>query len=394
MGRQAMILHMDMDAFFASVEQLDNPELRGKPVIIGGHSSRGVVSTASYEARTFGVHSAMPIFQAKKNCPHGLYIRPRMWRYSELSRRIMGMLKGFSPLVEPVSIDEAYVDISGCGRLYGSPLEIARAIKARIREETGLTASVGIAPIKFLSKIASDYRKPDGITIIPPERVMEFIDQLPVEKVPGVGKSAMGAVRMLHIRTLGDVRRYPEAELLKRFGKFGRRLHELSRGIDGGRVVTESEVKSISGEETLSHDTDDRDLLRACLLKHSEDVGRELRKKGMSAKTIGIKVKFSDFKQITRSRTLKAPTHSSERIYREAARLFEEAGINRKIRLLGVRAASLVPEGKPAQMSLFGGGKRGGENWDSVDKAMDSIKGKFGKGAVTKATLTPKKPLS
>ena len=225
-----MILHIDMDAFYASVEQLDDPRLKNKCVVVGGTSNRGVVSAASYEARRFGVRSAMPIYQARQKCPHGIFVPPRMDRYQAISKKIMTILRDFSPLVEPVSIDEAYVDITGCQRLFGEPLEIAREIKGKIWDTVNLTCSVGIAPKKFLAKIASDMQKPDGLTMIPADEVAAFVESLPVGKVPGIGNKMHRQLELLGIRALGDVRRLPQKTLLQHLGKFGARLHALACG--------------------------------------------------------------------------------------------------------------------------------------------------------------------
>ena len=256
-----MILHVDMDAFFASVEQLDNPKLAGKCVIVGGLSGRGVVSAASYEARKFGVHSAMPMYLARQKCPHGVFFSPRMERYSEISEKIMAILGTFSPLVEPVSIDEAYVDISGCKRLHGDYLKIGSAIKKKIRESVGLGCSVGIAPNKFLAKIASDMNKPDGLTVISPENAGRFAESIPIGKVPGVGKAKFSEFEQIGIKLLGDVKKYPIEMLLKRFGKYGYRLLELSSGSDDSPVVPFSRSKSISCETTLEKNTCDKIFL-------------------------------------------------------------------------------------------------------------------------------------
>ena len=303
-----MILHVDMDAFFASVEQLDNPDLRGKCVIVGGLSNRSVVSAASYEAREFGIHSAMPIFKARQKCPHGIYIKPRMHRYKEVSEMVMEVLVKYSPLVEQVSIDEAYIDITGCEKLYGEPGEIAINIKKEIKEDIGLTCSIGVAPSKVLAKISSDMDKPDGLFIISHDEVPEFIETLPVNKVPGVGKVTGKRLEMLGISTLGDVKRYPEEILLKRIGKFGKRLIDLSSCIDISTIENVHVHKSVSKETTLGEDTKKLEILREHVLKQSEYVGRELRKLKVRARTITLKIKDSDHKQVTRSTTIENPT--------------------------------------------------------------------------------------
>jgi len=386
-----MILHIDMDAFYASVEQLDNPDLKGKCIIVGGRSNRGVVSAASYEARKYGVRSAMPIFMAKQKCPEGIFVSPRIKRYKEVSKEIMKLLYKFSPLVEPVSIDEAYIDITGGARLFGSPVQIGMHIKEKIKKKVNLTCSVGIAPIKFLAKIASDMEKPDGLFIILPDEVHEFIQSLPINKVPGIGKKTGGLLENLSITTLGDVKKYPEKTLLKRLGKFGKRLVELSNCIDHSRVTPFSQRKSVSTERTLSVDTRDQIVLKSILLKHSEDVGRDLRRLKVKAKTITLKLKNADFKQTTRSTTLDTPTQSSEMIYSAVSKLLLKYRLRKKIRLIGVGASGLVSAAMPYQVGLFETNVKKGNNWEKVERAIDIIIEKFGKDAVRRATLTENK---
>lgn len=383
-----MILHIDMDAFYASVEQLDNPDLRGKPVMVGGFSNRGVVTAASYEARKFGVHSAMPMFKAKKLCPQGIVVSGRMERYREVSKKIFSLLETLTPLVEPVSIDEAYVDLTGCKRILGTEQEIALGIKQRIREAVDLSCSIGIAPVKFLAKIASDINKPDGLTIITPDQVPSFIESLPIRKVPGVGKVMLKTIAQLGIETLGDINKFPEKMISKRFGKFGRRLISLSKGSDDSAVTPHLEPKSISTESTLSEDTSDLNLLRRHLLKAADEVGRRLRKHRLKTKTVSIKIKLSDFKQITRSVTITEPTHSSKTIYQSALALLSRYRLPKKVRLIGVGASNLVDSKTPSQPGLFHQGEKTVDNWEKVEKAVDDISSKFGKDAIKKATLS------
>jgi DNA polymerase IV len=385
-----MILHLDMDAFYASVEQLDNPQLLGKCVIIGGTSGRGVVSTASYEARKFGVHSAMPIFQARQKCPDAIFITPRMGRYKALSRQIMTILNDFSPLVEPVSIDEAFLDVSGCQTLFGSPVQMATALKKQIKKETGLTCSVGVAPVRFLAKIASDMEKPDGLTIIYSEEVKGFIETLPIQKVSGVGSVAREQLHRMNIKTLGDVKRYSILSLEKRLGKFGLRLHGLSLGIDNTPITPRSAAKSVSTEDTLSEDTRDMDLLKRYLLRQSQEVGLELRRLKVRARTITLKIKHADFKLVTRSSTLAVPTNVSASIYSVSVSLLEQYELKGKIRLIGVGASGLLKAGTPVQLDMFSREREKGDDWEKVDKTMDKIMEKFGKNAVRRATLARK----
>lgn len=382
-----MILHMDMDAFYASVEELDNPLLKGKCVIVGGQSERGVVSAANYEARKFGVHSAMPVFQAREKCPEAIFLPPRMGRYKELSAKFMSILREFSPLVEPVSIDEAYVDIAGCERLFGGINEIAPSIKKRIREGLNLTCSLGAAPNKFLAKIASDMDKPDGLTIIMPENVQQFIESLPIHKVPGVGKNTHDKLKLLGIRTLGDVKNYPAEIIIRKFGKFGRRLMELADGIDRSVVTPVSKTKSVSAEETLLRDTDDKQALKRYILKQAERVARELRKLDVRARTISVKIKHSDFKQVTRSVTIEDPTQSSEVIIREAFQLLERYRMPKEARLIGVGVSNLVSETGPAQVDIFERDDPENSNWEKLDEAIDTITEKFGTDVIKRASL-------
>lgn len=377
-----MIFHIDMDAFFASVEQLDAPDLKGKPVVVGGRSGRGVVAAASYEARTYGIHSAMPVFMARQKCRNLIIVPPRRNRYKEISKRVMAIFSTITPLVEQVSIDEAYLDVSGCGRLHGPIETLAIKIKNAVKKEVSLTCSVGAAPLKFLAKIASDMDKPDGLFIIRPENVDTFISSLPVEKVPGAGKTACSSLKTLGIKTLGDVKKVPEAVLISRFGKFGHRLLSLSRGQDPSRVVPVSKAKSVSAEHTLTANSKDPDELKAHLLVHSQDVGRQLRKHHLRARTVILKIKYQDFRQITRSRTLANPTQSSEVIYRQVKNLFTVLNLKKPVRLIGVGASGLIQGTLPVQTNLFENTEKKDTDWEKIDKAVDTISNRFGKGII------------
>ncbi len=392
-----MICHVDMDAFFAAVEQLDDPSLAGKCVIIGGVSDRGVVAAASYEARQFGVRSAMPVFQAKKRCPEGVFLRPRHGRYKQVSERVMDVLGTFSPVLEQVSIDEAYLDLAGCEGLFGPYVRIGAAIKDKIRREVGLSCSVGIAPLKFLAKIASDMDKPDGLRVILVEEVQDLINALPVSKVPGVGPVTAKALERMGIRFLGDARRVDLNLLVSRLGRFGYRLHELSAGIDRSRVIPVHAVKSISSEETLESDTMEMRVLENLLLKHAEDVGRQVRKKKVMAKTVFIKLKDSDFKQITRQAQLAEPSQTAEIIYRAAVELLRACGLQKPVRLAGLGVSDLVSSDTPVQQSLFEASgfeasgnefsRKAMKKWEQVGETVDAIAERFGPGAVQKARL-------
>lgn len=385
-----MILHIDMDAFYAAVEQLDNPDLVGQCIIVGGQSRRGVVSAANYEARKFGVHSAMPGFKARQKCPHGIFLPPRMARYKEVSQEVMKILSDISPLVEQISIDEAFMDVSGCEQMFGDPVTIGRMIKARIRDQVGLTCSVGIAPVKFLAKIASDLEKPDGLTCIASADVPAFIEHLEIKKVPGVGPKAVRALQQLGIAHLGDVRRFSEATLVRYLGKFGRRLSMLALGQDRRPVTPSSAHKSVSREQTLEHDTDDLQVIKSYLLRHAEKVSRDLRRMGVRARTVTLKLKHANFKQITRSATLNAPTNTSKTLYAEALKLLEAYRLPQRVRLIGLGASGLDWGRKPTQRDLFESSPRAKQgNWSKIDQTVDAISQKFGHDVVKRASLTP-----
>ncbi len=383
-----MILHIDMDAFYAAVEQLDNPWLRGKCVIVGGSSKRGVVSAASYEARRFGVRSAMPIFEARRRCPQGVFVAPRMHRYQEVSRAVMTLLRQVSPLVEPVSIDEAFIDLAGTDRLYPDPVAAARHIKERILQTVRLTSSIGVAPNRFLAKIASDLQKPDGLTVIDPERVVEFIDRLPIGKVPGVGPKTQVKLDRLGVRCLGEIRKFPETTLTAVFGSYGTRLLELARGIDPTPISPDTPGKSVSSECTLPEDTRDTSLLARCLLEQAEDVAAGLRRAGVKARTVVLKIKQADFTSVTRRTTLDSATQSSEVIYRSGLGLLEGFRISQKIRLVGLGATGFVPAGVPRQQELFETEQKPREHWEKVDRTVESIKGRFGENVIRRAALS------
>jgi DNA polymerase-4 len=377
-----------MDAFYASVEQMDNPALKGRPVIVGGTSNRGVVSAANYEAREFGVRSAMPIFKAKQRCPDGVYLPVRMNRYQEVSRQVMEILKRFSPLVEQVSIDEAYMDISGVDKLLGLPRDIGLEVKRSIKETTSLTCSIGIAPNKFLAKVASDLDKPDGLTIIPPEKVPQFIQKLPIEKVPGVGKKAVQTLHKMRVLTLGDVGQLWERELLEKTGKFGERLLRLSRGIDETPVVPHMASKSISSEKTLSVDTNDQEILKKRLMIQSEMVGKRAREKGVKGTTVTLKLKRADFTQMTRCVTMEEATNSTNTIYEQGLRLLAQVKASTKFRLIGIGLSNLVVVADmPKQLSLFRKMEPHEKPWENVERAMDTIKQRFGRDAIRRGGL-------
>lgn len=393
-----MIVHLDMDAFFAAVEQMDNPQLRGKPVIIGG-GLRGVVSTASYEARVFGVHSAMPIVTARRLCPQGIFIHGRRQRYAELSRLIMAALGEFSPLVEPASIDEAYLDAAGLERLFGPLEEFIARIKARVAEVTGgLTCSVGAAPVKFLAKICSDVNKPDGVFILRPEAMDDFLRALEVGRLPGVGRRMAAGLRDLGVVTVDQLRRYSLEFLEGRYGKWGRALFERAHGIDARAVQPTRPMKSESAECTFEQDTRDREVLSRMLMAHAERVGASLRRHKLSGRTVTLKVKFADFRQITRSLTISEATNSTQTIFEIGRELLGELKLPQPVRLIGLGVSGFYQT--PGQLFLpgavrgQGGGKAVGRGdpaeearRQKLDQALDQLRSRFGKSAVQRGRL-------
>ncbi|MFV0421994.1 DNA polymerase IV [Oleidesulfovibrio sp.] len=383
---QRCIMHIDMDAFFASVEQLDNPELRGKPVIVGG-GKRGVVAAASYEARRYGVRSAMPSWQAQRLCPRGIFVKGRMHRYKEVSAKVMAVLGGFSPVVEQASVDEAYLDATGCERLFGPPEEMAQRIRVAVRQTTGLSCSVGVAPVKFLAKIASDVNKPDGLFVLPPEAVADFLAQLPVGSIPGVGKRFVDDLKALGIRTAGDVGRYPESFWQRRFGKGGISLFARAQGIDSRPVEPYTQAKSESAENTFEEDTDDKELLKTWLLRQAERVGRNQRRMGLNGRTVTLKVKFADFKNVTRSRTLPEPTSSTRVIYETAAALLDELDLPQKVRLIGVGLSQYAQGPQQMSLPLATPDVERDEKNEKLEKAMDALRDKFGSEAIVRGRL-------
>jgi DNA polymerase-4 len=375
-----MILHLDMDAFFASVEQLDAPQLQGRPVIIG-NSLRGVASAASYEARSFGVHSAMPIARARRLCPHGVFLPVRMSRYKEVSAQVMSVLQDFSPVVEQASVDEAYLDISGTERLFGPPRELARALKDRIRTEIGLTCSAGVAPVRFLAKIASDWDKPDGLTVVEPDRVQEFLARVPVDRIPGIGKRAREELRLLQVNMVPDILNFSESFWVERFGKRGAVLYRKAKGIDPVPVLPRQPAKSCSAENTFSKDTMDPEELKQWLITQSERVGRDLRRGGYKGRTITLKLKFADFTSLTRNTTLSRATDSTQVIIRHGIALLRKVDLNKKVRLIGIGVSGF--DSGPTRGLLFPNQEQ--EKQDSLDAALDRIADKYGTDIVGRA---------
>jgi DNA polymerase-4 len=384
------IIHIDMDAFYASVEQSDNPAFKGLPVIVGGNpEKRGVVSAASYEARAFGVHSAMPASQAKRLCPRGIFLPVRMDRYREVSEKIFEILREYTPLIEPLSLDESFLDVTGSLRIFGPAFHIAREMKRRILEATGLTASAGIAPNKFLAKIASDLKKPDGLVEIQPEEVQVFLRDLPISRLWGVGKSTEEALKGMGILRVGQLAAYPAERIERKMGKFGLELMALARGEDDRPVTPESDRKSISQEETFTPDLEEMEKMKRVLLDQAEQVGRDLRQQSLKGWTVTVKVRYPDFTTVTRSLTLPFPTDQGIDLYRTALKLLLKTDVFRKkARLLGVGISNLLREGDPEQLPLFDTRRKKGER---STQAMDRIWDRFGPGAIKRATLLEKK---
>ncbi|GAX88641.1 DNA polymerase IV [Effusibacillus lacus] len=384
------ILHVDMDAFFAAVEQRDNPSLRGKPVIVGGSAnSRGVVSTASYEARRYGIHSAMPMSEAKRRCPHGIFLPVNGSKYREASSHIFHIFRRYTPLVEGISLDEAFLDLTGCETLFGPAPEIAVQIKREIKAEVGLTASVGLSYCKFLAKLASDMDKPDGFTIIGFEDLTTRIHPMPISKMWGVGKKAVPVLERLGIRTIGDASRIDLNKIRRYIGSLADHVYLLAQGIDPRPVEPYHERKSVGQEVTFAEDVGDMEFLYTTLLAQSETVGRELRQRKLEAKTVTLKLRYPTFKTITRSHTLLEPTQVDDILYHTAKALLAKCGLNSsdRIRLIGISASGLVPERGHQQVTLF---DETPERTHKLMEAVDLIRDKFGDQAVTRARLLKK----
>ncbi|GAA1847568.1 DNA polymerase IV [Microbacterium koreense] len=377
------ILHVDMDAFYAAVEMLDDPSLRGRPIIVGAPEGRSVVSSASYEARRFGVRSAMPVSQALRLCPQATVVMPHFARYREISAQVMEILHDFTPLVEPLSIDEAFLDVRGARRLWGSPARIAQDIRRRVQEETGLTCSVGVAATKHVAKMASTMSKPDGFLVVAEADTARFLAPRPVGALWGVGPKATAALESRGIHTVSDVLDTPRAVLDRALGPaMGDRLWHLARGIDAREVDTVRAEKSIGHEETFEHDIADAAVLRAEIRRLADRVAARLRTGGWEARTVAIKVRYADFTTVTRSATLGEPSAVGQRIGDAARELFTALDDRAPVRLVGVRAERLVPGGAAPQALWDDDGE-----WRRVEDALDGATAKFGRGAVTRATL-------
>ena len=388
MTRPRSIVHVDMDAFYASVEQRDRPELRGRPVIVGADpKGRGVVSAASYEARVFGVRSAMPIGKAARLCPDGVFLPVDMDKYAGASRQIMGILGDFSPLVEPVSVDEAFVDLTGTASLFGPAPEAVREIKRRIRAETGLTASAGLAANKFIAKVASDLKKPDGLVIVEAGREAEFLAPLPIERLWGVGKATAQDLAALGIATIGQLQRLSRATLVARLGDHGAGLHDLAFGRDDRPVEPWTPPKSMGAETTFERDTTDRARLDTTLRGQAERVARELRAERLAAARVTLKLRFADFRTLTRSHT-SDPTQDGLELYRRVAILLARETLVQPVRLIGVSASALTVE-QTGQLGLLGDDAVRRER---LSRAVDRITDRFGLDAIRPAALVRRPP--
>ncbi|MCT1477099.1 DNA polymerase IV [Microbacterium sp. p3-SID336] len=375
------ILHVDMDAFYAAVEVLDDPSLRGLPLIIGSPDGRSVVSSASYEARRYGVRSAMPVSQALRLCPGARVVPPHFSRYQEVSRQVMAIFESFTPLVEPLSVDEAFLDVQGVRRLWGSPARIAGLIRERVQAEVGITCSVGVASTKHVAKMASTIAKPDGMLVIAAADTLDFLAPRSVRALWGVGPKAAESLEARGIRTIRDIRETPQETLDRAVGPaLSARLVQLARGEDARAVDTERVEKSIGHEETFDQDIADREFLRAELLRLSDRVGARLRRAGWETSTVSIKIRFADFRTVNRSQTLTEPTAVSQRIGEAAQGLFELIDRRDPIRLVGVRAEKLRPAGGGA-LALWDED----EDWRKVEGAVDEAIARFGTATISRA---------
>jgi DNA polymerase IV len=384
MPEHRSILHVDMDAFFASVVQLDQPELRGKPVLTGYDGPRGVVSAASYEARVFGCRSAMPMAQAKRLCPEAVIVKVPGERIRHFSSAVFAIFDSFTPLVEPMSVDEAFLDVTGSDRLLGDAVSIAKDIRRRIKGELGLTASVGVSFNKFLAKLASDMDKPDGLTVIMSGDVERVLPPMPIERMWGVGPATAKKLRAWGVKTFGDLQAMSAVELDSRFGKHGDRFYRLSRGQDIRPITPDSTAKSIGQEQTFDRDVTERDYVRGVLFGQVQQVGRRLRKHGLQARGVNLKIRFGDFETVSRSGTLSAPSDVTDELWEAAGSLFDQWAEHGfvPVRLIGMTAGRLETGG--GQMDLFDDPKR--EKRRRLDRAMDTIQARFGADSVKRGS--------
>ncbi|WNG25101.1 DNA polymerase IV [Cystobacter fuscus] len=394
------IIHVDMDAFYASVEQRDRPELRGKPIIVGGDARRGVVVAASYEVRKYGVRSALPMARAMKMAPHAIVVKPRFHAYSEASEQVFSIFERYTPLIEPLSLDEAFLDVTASVGLFGSPADIARRIRKEIAAETGLPSSAGIAAVKFVAKIASDVAKPNGQREVRAEETVAFLAALPVGRLWGVGPKTEEGLKRAGLETIGDVARRDVAWMEARFGSAGRHLWDLAQGIDPREVVPDREAKSVGAEDTFDEDMTGLDALSPYIHSQALRVGRRMRRAGVKGRVVQLKVKFADFTLITRRTTLPSPTDDGQTLYRVARELLEKAHEDKPVRLTGVSMQELGGGAEPRQLGLFSE-PEAPKRSDKLNAALDRIAERFGSKAVTTADVAgsaeadperPKKP--
>jgi DNA polymerase-4 len=381
------ILHVDMDAFYASVEVRDRPELRGQPVVVGGLGARGVVLSATYEARAFGVRSAMPVSRARRLCPQAIFIPPRHKLYGVVSKEVMAVFRDVTPEVEPLSLDEAFLDVAGAVRRLGRPAAIGALIREQVREQQGITCSVGVAPVKFVAKIASAWCKPDGLLVVPADKVLEFLHPLPASVLWGVGDKAEQVLTRLGLRTIGDIAHIPLATMQRELGgAVGEHLWALAWGRDERAVVPRREEKSVGAEETFETDIDDPEVIRRELLRLSGRTAQALRAAGCVARTVSVKLRLANFKTITRAKTLPEPTDVARDIYSVACGLYAGSGLGERarLRLVGVRASGLRPVAGHATQLAFGDRPAG---WREAEQTLDEIARRFGDGAVRPAAL-------
>lgn len=386
-----VVAHADMDAFYAAVEQMDNPELKGKPILVGPPSGRGVVLTASYEARPFRVGSAMPMARARKMCPQAIVVPPRFDRYTAVSKQIMGVFATFSPKIEAISLDEAFIDLTGSERLLGDPEKIGRALKEAVREATGgLTVSVGLSGTKFVAKVASDFRKPDALTVVPPDEAQTWLAPMPVSRLWGAGPKTVEKLHALGLRTIGDVAARERDWLEHRLGRMGQRFHDLAhardpRGVDGRRAS-----KSIGSERTLSQDISDRERIKFYLRRSAEQVGQRLRRKGRVAFGVQVKLKTHDFRTLTRQHRRDRPTDVAEDLYRDGCALLEKFAEAGPFRLVGLSAYDIAHAGEEPQGDLFSGNasdraEAGTARRHDLEAAIDTLKERFGADVLKRA---------
>ena len=383
-------LHVDMDAFFVEVERLHDPSLIGKPVVVGGGGPRGVVAAASYESRAYGVHSAMPMVEARRRCPHAVIVPPHHDRYGAMSRRVFDVLRSFTPLVEGLSVDEAFLDIGGLRLHYDAPEDVGQAIRGRIRRDLGLPASVGVAPNKFLAKLASEDAKPDGLFVVRKGAELDYLHPLPVRRLWGVGEATYAALEALGVATVGDLAALPPAMVEQRLGRaVGQHLATLAQGIDTRPIVTDGDAKSISAEATYDTDLVDEEAVERALLRHCDRVSARLRRQGLAGRTVTLKLRFGDFTTVTRSLTTRVPVEHTPDLWDAARALLAKVDLaGRGVRLLGIGVGSLEPGASPRQLSMEHPSR------DAVAEAAEQVRARFGDDAVVPARLVdpPREP--